>query len=342
VAAGVAVALGPWLARTAAFTGNPLAPALQSKTAPYFDPFVIEQMLAFSRSIGVGHGLRALVTLPWTLFVASSSGVYSGGFGYDVGPLYLAALVAALVAALAVPDVRRSALFRMALAAGGLGALGWFFTSQEARYLLPALLWLTLAGAVALDELAGRARLLAGALPLAGLLVTQAPRLASLPARFAVALGPIAPDAVETDDAARLAAELRESLEPGARLLLVLESRSFYFRGLDFIPYHVLEGSPVLRLVHLAADERDLRCRLAALGVTHVVVNLENARRFHPVPIPGYGAVEYTADLGRLRRFLEAWAEPAAHQGGVVAARLRSIDGCTGVSAPGTTVPKSR
>ena len=340
VAVGVFVALAPWLARTAAFTGNPLAPALQSKTAPYFDPFVIEQMLAFSRSIGVGHGLGALVSLPWTLFVASSPGVYSGGFGYDVGALYLAALVAAAVVALVSADGRRDALFRLALAACGLGALGWFFTSQEARYLLPALLWIALAGGLALDRLAARAPRLVWALPLAGLVVTQAPRLAALPARFAVALGPFAPDAVDGDDAARLADELRETLPPDARLLLVLESRSFYFRGLDFIPYHVLEGSPVLHLVHQAADERDLRCRLAALGVTHVVVNLELARRFHPVPIPGYGAVEYTADLARLRRFLDAWAEPVARQGGVVAARLRSIDGCTGVSAPGTAVPK--
>jgi len=168
---------------------------------------------------------------------------------------------------------------------------------------------------------------------------SRAPLVATIPARAAVALGP-SDDFADREDAARLAAQLRATLPPDARLLLVLESRSFYFRGLDFIPYHVLEGSPILRLVHEAADERDLRCRLAALGVTHVVVNLELARRFHPVPIAGYGAVEYTADLARLRRFLDAWAEPVARQGGVVAARLRSIDGCTGVSAPGTAVPK--
>lgn len=345
VAAGVVAALAPWLVRTAVFTGNPLSPALQSHAHPYFDPQVIAQMLAFSRSIGAGHSLGAVVALPWTLFIASSPGVYSGGFGFDVGPLYLAALVAVAVAAAIAPATRRQPLARLPLAAGGLLTLGWFFTSQEARYLLPALLLFALAGAIALDALAARARLLVWALPLAALALTQAPLFASLPSRFAVALGHVSADEVaEGGDSARVAAALRASLPPDARLLLVLESRSFLFRGLDFLPYHVLEGAPVLRLVHDAADERALRCRLAALGVTHVVVNLDFARRFHPVPIPGYGAVEYTADLGRLRRFLDAWAEPIARSGGVIAARLRPIDmgaGCKGVSAPGTTVPKT-
>ena len=348
VAAGVAVEMAPWLLRTAAFTGNPLAPAWQPRSAPYFDPKVVAQMLALSRSIGIGHGLSAIVSLPWRLFVASRPGVYSGGFGFDVGPLYLGALVAALVAALTIAELRRDPRFRAALATAGLIAAGWFYTSQEARYLVPALLLVALAGALALDALAARAdrgavRALVWALPVAAVAVTQAPRLASLPARLAVALGPLSPDEYEEAEAApRLAARLRQSLPPDARVLLVLESRSFYFRGLDFIPYHPLEGSPVLDLVHDAADARALRCELAALGVTHVVVNLEQTRRFHPVPIAGYGAAEYTADLGRLRRFLDEWAEPMAREGGVVAARLRPIDGCTGVNAPGTTVPKAR
>jgi hypothetical protein len=111
----------------------------------------------------------------------------------------------------------------------------------------------------------------------------------------------------------------------------VLEPRSFFFRGLDLIPYHVLEGSPVLGLVHDAPDGHALRCRLAALGVTHVVVNLDEARRFHPVPIPGYGAAEYIADLDRLRRFLTEWAEPITSHGGVVAAALRPVSDCDSI-----------
>ena len=329
IAAGGAVLLLPWLVRNVAFMGTLLRPT------PYFDAQVVEQMVAFSRSIGVGHGLRAIVTLPWTLFVAAQPGVYSGGFGFAVGPLYLVAIVAALV----VPEGRGRAL-----AAAGLLTLGWFFTSQEARYLLPALLLFALAGGIAFDALAARARalsLLPTLFVVGAVALTQAPLVATIPARAAVALGP-SDDFADREDAARLAAQLRATLPPDARLLLVLESRSFYFRGLDFVPYHVLEGSPVLRVVHDAPDPRALRCRLAALGITDVAVNLGEVRRFHPVPIPGYGAVEYAADLARLRRFLDEWAEPFARQGGAVAAHLRPINECPGVISPGAALPKTR
>jgi hypothetical protein len=302
------------------------------RPTPYFDAQVVEQMVAFSRSIGVGHGLGAILTLPWTLFVAAQPGVYSGGFGFAVGPLYLAAIVAALV----VPEGRGRAL-----AAAGLLTLAWFFTSQEARYLLPALMLFALAGGIAFDTLAARSRAI-WLLPAIAVALTQAPLVATIPARAAVALGPLSSDDfAERDDAARLGAQLRATLPPDARVLLVLESRSFYFRGLDFIPYHVLEGSPVVRMVHDAPDPHALRCRLAALDVSDVVVNLAEVRRFHPVPVPGYGAAEYAADLHRLRAFLDEWAQPFARQGGAVAARLRPINDCTGVSAPGAPLPKT-
>ena len=327
VAAGVVAAMAPWWLRNAVFTGNPFAPALQRGPAPYFDPRVLAQMFAFSRSIGIGHGLGALARLPWTLFVTSSPGAYHGGFGFEVGPLYFVALVAAL----AVPAVRRHATFGPLLGAAGLLAIGWFFTSQEARYLLPALVFAAAAGGAALDALGTTRvrRALVWSLPLAGVALTHGPLVASLPARVVVALGPISTEAfAEREDAARVGAELRESLPPGARVLLVLEPRSFYFRGLDLIPYHVLEGSPVLGLVHDAPDGHALRCRLDALGVTHVVVNLDEGRRFHPEPIPGYGAAEYSADLERLRRFLTDWAVPVTRHGGVVAAALRPVSDC--------------
>lgn len=325
---GALALLLPWLVRNAVFTGNPFAPALQRWFGDYFDPFVVAEQVAFTRSVGCGHGLGALLLLPWNLFVRARAGDYSGGFGFAVGPLYLVGAVAALAAA----AVRRDRAFRLPLAAAGLLALVWFATAQEARYLLPALLLVAVAGGAALAELSrGRAATVACALVCAVAVAwAQWPAVRALPLRWALAGGAADPDAFEraADESAWMGAELRRTLAPGDRVLLLLEPRGWSFRGLDYLPYHVLEGAPALRWVHDAPDAHALRCRLARLGVTHVVVNLGNARRFHPVPLPGYGALDYAADLGKLRAFLQAWAEPMIEHAGVVAARLRPVQDC--------------
>ncbi|HYU43374.1 MAG TPA: hypothetical protein VEQ84_14595, partial [Vicinamibacteria bacterium] len=146
----------PWLARNAVLTGNPVAPLFQGLVQPgaeYFDPVAIEQQIAFSRSIGMGRGLGSLLLLPWNVTMRSVAGLYGGSFGFRVGPLYPIALVAVLL----VPAARRSAFARLAMPVTGALALSWWATTQEARYLLPALALLAVAGGEAVDELASRA-----------------------------------------------------------------------------------------------------------------------------------------------------------------------------------------
>ena len=65
-------------------------------------------------------------------------------------------------------------------------------------------------------------------------------------------------------------------MAPGDKLLLWMEQRSYLFRGVDYVHYHIGSGAPTLELVHRFGDHRALGCELRAMGITHVMIN----RRF--------------------------------------------------------------
>jgi hypothetical protein len=330
----------PWLVRNVVFTGNPFTPALQSlfhrPGQEYFDPMVITQQVRFAQSVGMGRGLLDLLALPWNLPMNMRPGVYSGGFGYQVGLLQWVGMAVAV----ALPQVRGRPEVRLALAVTGAFTLLWFAGSQEARYILPIFPLAALAAAAAFDHLAGAGRLAGVAVlvpVVAAWLYGAVPGLNRLGYEYGYALGKLPPERLEAvEPAHRVASALRRSLAPPARLLMVFEARSYLFHGLDHIPYHAYEGSPVLRMIHLAGDDLALRCRLAALGVTHLVVNTDHIPR-HPTFVEGYGPDSYAADVARLRAFATKWTTPLLSDGGVIAAALRPPPPCPDgpASAPG-------
>lgn len=302
-------ACSPWLVRNLAFTGNPVAPLFQSVFHPaggeYFDRTAMEQVNEFLSRIGTGKGLDDLLALPWNLVMRTIPGQYGGSFGSQVTPLYLIGAFGASV----LPAVRRHAVAGPLLAAGAALTFAWFFSIQEARFLLPAFSCLAVSGGAALAAFSSggprRAALLAG-LPIVGLLYGQALVLKELPTRYGYALGDLSRDESQSRNPARAAAsELRRALGPRDRLLLVAESRSFYFGGLDYIPYHVNEGAGVLQLIHRQADPESLHRTLRELGVTHVLVNLHQLRFFSPVFVPSYRAEDFKRDVALLSLFAE-------------------------------------
>ncbi len=338
-AAAVVAALGllvasPWLVRNVVFTGDPVAPMFQSLfSAPgheYFDPIVIDQQRAFARVPGMGRGALALVMLPWNLTMRSVQGRYLDSFGFQVGPLYLLAVLLSLAL------VRRgNRPARPFLAVALLLTLAWFFTGQEARFLVPVFPLLAFAGAVALAALTPpRGLVRAGflAVPLLGVLYAQWPLWNRATLRYGYALGRLPKDDLElSDPAAAVGRYLRATLGPGDRLLLVRESRAFYFRGLDYVPYHINEGSPVLMLVHRARDLSDLDCRLAAMGVTHVLLNRNVG--IPPMEVAGYGSREFQEDLQRIDAFLRERTRPVVDYRGVYVGRLTHAGTCPAPAA---------
>ncbi len=320
VAVGVLVPLAPWIARNLAFTGNPVAPALQSLfSAPgeeFFAPLALTQNAAFIRAIGPGHGLLDLLALPWRLTVEATPGDYRG-FGYRVGPLYLLGVLAAL----GWGSAGGSPLARRLWSAAGLSTLFWFFTAQDPRYLLPALVLTSVAGAIAADRAVGSRRIWL-LLPLVAVLHAQLPIWTALPERYGVALGPLP---VAATSAERVGRRLREELVSGDRVVLLFEPRAWFFRGLDYIPYHLGDGSPLLVAIH-AAEKGGLEALFHDLGATHLVVNTRLGPRTTPFFVPAYPRDAFEADLAALNAFLEQRTDLLFREDAIEARRIRAAE----------------
>ncbi len=325
------LALAPWLIRNVAFTGNPLAPLLQwlfhEPGSEYFDPITIAQNLRFTGEIGLGRSLGALLAAPWNVIMETDPRSYRESFGHPIGALPLVGAAAALL----VGEVRRQARARLFLQVGLVFFLVWFFTFQEVRYLFPLFALTSALGAWAFDALlprpllGGRPRAAAAllAIPLVAAGAAQLRLLDRFGERWALALGPLsAPLELQGDGSTRAAAFLRRELAPGERVLLFYESRGYLFRGLDYIPFFTAEASTLLQLVHRAEDAADLRCRLQALGVSHVLVNHEMLRRAGKFFVEGYASEDFAADLARLRALLRDGATPLWSEAEVSVSRL--------------------
>jgi hypothetical protein len=316
VLGGTAFLVGtPWLVRNAAFTGNPVSPTLQSLFhAPgreYYDPLAVRQLLSFTHGLGMGHGWADLALLPWNLVMRSQPGVYTNSFGFQVSGLYLVSLALCVIAGHWPARVRRW------MAVAGLLAVVWFYTAQEARYLLPALCTVALAGAFALDRLARPGLRSAPwvAVVLSAVVSCHWQYWNRLGHDWAVAFGRLdRTNPARYDPAELLASHLRALLrQSGAphRILLLFESRAWFFRGLEYLPYQGHETPVVmLHVVHRARDERDLLARLQAMGVTHVVANPSALAVFHPLTAEGYTAEDVQRDLQLAVRLLDRCTRP--------------------------------
>jgi hypothetical protein len=319
--------LSPWLLRNLALTGNPVAPALQglfyARGQEYFDAVAVEQAVAFVRRIGFGRGPEDLLALPVNLTLRARNGDYRA-FGFRIGLLY----VAGVAAALALAHARRSPALRGLLPGLGLLTLLWFFTSQEPRYLMPALALAAVAAGVGLHEMLRvlaawwpRALApLAWLLPLIALAHTQWATLARLPWVYGYALGRLSVEGFRSQDAALVVADrLRAALGPHDRLLLVYEPRGFFFAGLHYVFAHDWE---LMQLVHRAGDPDALAAELRGLGVTHVLVNTGNIARYRTVAVPSYGEGDLDQDLKVLGALLQRRSAPLLAHGGVFVRRM--------------------
>jgi hypothetical protein len=319
----VALVLSPWLLRNLVFTGNPISPAAQSLFhAPgheYFAPVAIAQSVVHARVVGMGRGLDDLLLLPVNLTLRARVGDYVG-FGFRIGVLYVVGLLAFLLTRTGRP----AAAAATGLTLAGLVTLLWFFTVQEPRYLLPALALVAIAGGVGLDAvLAGgrRVQALVGLVLLVALVHTQWSAALLLPWRYGYALGSLSVQTLEAQEPAlAIVPALRRAMAVGDRLLLVYEPRGFFYRGLDYVPAAPPE---VMQLVHEAASPEVLRDRLTSLGVTHVLVNVNNASRYPTWYVDGYGPPDHERALARLDAFLARHTLPVLEGRRVLVRRLK-------------------
>jgi hypothetical protein len=315
---GATCLLAPWLLRNVAHTGTLLG-------LNAFDPIFLEQMVAFNRGIGMGHGLLALIEAPWNVTFRTVPGLYSHSFGYQVGPLYF------LAGILAVATAWRSVEGAFLVRAAALQLLAWFFTAQESRYLLPAFALLALAAAPEAERLAAaaapRLRATLAMTPAGALLLGQLWFWNGSGSLYRMALGNIPWTSVtQATPVEVVGTRLRALRRPGIKVLCLFESRTWQLRGMDSISYHLNEGSPVLLAVHRALASRGLCRWLSEEGVTHLVVNTRAAEP--PTFVDGYSRSDWSRDLDLLNRFLASSADLRDDVGGTLLFELRPRDEC--------------
>jgi len=150
------VTAAPWYIKSLIYTGNPFYPFFyevfggRNWTAEAAALYRADQL-----KFGLGHDLLALLMLPWNLTFRFARFVDFGArIGTDifelpgftgnalayissVGPIFLAALPA-----ITFGIIRKGVHRPLILTAGALGIV-WFFSMQNARYLIPAIALLT-------------------------------------------------------------------------------------------------------------------------------------------------------------------------------------------------------
>jgi dolichyl-phosphate-mannose-protein mannosyltransferase len=320
VVALAALVFSPWLVRNFVFTGNPMAPVLQSvfhrQGGEYFHPVALAQAVTFARSIGFGRGILDLLLLPVNATLRVEIGSYAA-FGYRIGVMYVVGVLAFVFAGHRSPSAAGAAL-KLA----GLLTLVWFYTFQEPRYLLPALCLIAVAGGVGLNCLITRGRHGAALwlIPLVALIHTQWSAARLLPYRYGYALGSLPLAAFEAQEPSlAVVPRLRQLMAPGDRLFLIYEPRGFFYRGLDYLASNSWE---VMQMVHEAESPAAFAEQLAALGVTHVLVNTDNVKRYRTWFVEGYGAAEFERDLARLDAFVVQETTPLFSDRHVLVRRL--------------------
>jgi hypothetical protein len=283
LAVGILIALGvflPWLIRQGINTGNPFYPVFER----YFDGAnwdMVQQdrLIAWQRSMGMGRDLTGYLGLPFNASARGRPGLNYVHFDGTISPVFLLLFPIVFVK-------RHRETLVLALLAAGL-AVFWAFTSQQLRFLLPALALLAAVGAAALSNASGgdgrRAWL---RFIFLGILFIEIATLATpnqygrswmgdaLGERLGAAMGfePRERFLERSIQPFSLYKQAEASLPPGEPVFMIWENRAYHLER-PYFADSFFEASTVMRIVAKSDGAVDLRDRIAAMGYRYVVVN---------------------------------------------------------------------
>jgi hypothetical protein len=285
--AAAAVATLPWFAKTAALYGNPFYPFLHVSLGSLHPA----DWKAFLEAAG-SRDLKAVLTTAagfadFLTFPARFT-VGSWPVGDWPGPVLAALAPAALAVRWGGGGEGEPPAWRLAAGLAALGFCSWWLASSLVRYLVPTLPLVAAAVALAVERgawPAGVRRALWAAAFVGSLLGYQcAWRQGGGIGQWAFVRGKVSKEdylsrqrvtyGLPYYPAARW---VNANLPPQAKVLLLGESRGFYLER-DFVAATVYDHNPFWTAASAAADPADLRQRLRALGVTHLLMSV---RQFH-------------------------------------------------------------
>jgi hypothetical protein len=260
----------PWAIRCAVETGNPVYPFLHRWLGgPHWDTTLAAQFSTWQQGIGMGRApLDYLLLLP-RLFLQGGTGY--ARFDGDLGKYWLAVVPLAAVLALR----RRLPLSgQLGLGVAGLSFLLWALSSQQARFLVPVLPLLALAGGQSLLLLTRGMRRRGWAIAVTVLVcggVAWSHGTLTMPAVRALALyARHSPTQILESAIPPVFETVKTELPPGAQLLLVHTNQGF-FCPREFVADSFFEASQISRWLQ-AEEAMEVHRRLTAAGITHVLV----------------------------------------------------------------------
>ncbi len=274
----------PWVARTWALTGNPVYPFLHRWLGgPDWSPALGARLQAWQSSIGMGREPLDYLLLPVRVILAGGRGYER--FDGELGAFWIVLLPVALWAAW------RCALVRRCLAVAGLYFAFWAATSQQMRFLVPALPILAIAAAVGLVELFDRlpaqrwrrgARGLAFAAAAAFLITGQGRMLAAGYRTLGVYLR-AGGDLLATGRP-DVWSFVEEELPADARLLLLNTNQGFHCRR-EYLADSFFEASQIAEWLAPAADVAEVRGLLQERGISHVLLDNRPRATVYPAAL---------------------------------------------------------
>ena len=319
LAAGFLIAvviLAPWLVRQAVNTGNPVYPVLEGRfDGANWDSIQSEQLRNWQSGMGMGRGPARYLALPFNVSVRGRPGLNYVHFDGTISPVFLVLFPLVFI------RPRRETM-ALALMAAGLG-LFWAFTSQQLRFLLPALALFAALGGIGLSSVHRWVKPL-----FLGIIFIEIVTLAT-PNQYGRSwVG----DAVGDRLGAALGLESRErflertvqpftlyreadaTLPRGEPVFMIWENRAYHLDR-PYFADSFFEASTVLRMTGTAGTAEDLRNRIEGMGYRYVLVNDllgEVFSRRYP-----------REDILRLREFIDTHLEPVHSANRVTLYRMK-------------------
>jgi 4-amino-4-deoxy-L-arabinose transferase-like glycosyltransferase len=269
----------PWLIKNQAYVGNPFYPVFERTfDGAHWDPVQETELVRWQRNMGMGREFSKYLALP---FNVSTRGKPAMNYMFFDGTLTPLALI---LFPLVFLRRSRKVLTLAAMAAGVF--FFWSVTSQQSRFLIPAVALGAALGAAGLAHLATgagprAARVVLGlaVIVMAGSLIV--PDQYGTPFAAGTLAGKLPVDLGLESRQQYLARSIqsfsmfdyvKRTLPPREPVFLVWENRT-YFLDNPYFADSFFEASAVMRLVAASRDGADLARAVRRMGFKYVVVN---------------------------------------------------------------------
>ncbi len=269
-----------WLLKSYLLTGNPVYPLFwETFGGPEWSAQLAEQHSRWQQSIGRGRDLTDYLLLPLRVITESDRGY--DNFDGAISRVWLLALPVALLGAWRDRLSRVCVLTVLAL------FVSWSATSQQTRFLIPALALLSIASARELShllasvaanlrasiQLAAAAGLAVALFMASWVYVRQVPGLVG----DLVIHGDQLPERVEHP----VYRFIDDQLPKDARLLLLGTNHGFYVRR-PFVADSFFEASQIIDRFRHLPDRAGAREELGRMGITHVLIDSRASQMPYP------------------------------------------------------------